>query len=96
MNNQMLLQGDLQKVFDALYYLGMIDSTLEMDWCQEFDFIKNNPYSLAKLLTVVNSSSGNYKNLMETLQNFKQQDLGHLAMIVAHELACSQTNKVIH
>ena len=96
MKNQMLLQGDLQKVFDALYYLGVIDPVLEMNWSKEFDTIRNNPHPLAKILEVVNSSPGNYKDLMEKLQTFKQKDLGHLAMVVAQELACSQTNEVVH
>ena len=96
MEDQMFLQGDLQRIFDALYHLGLIDSVLELDWVEEFDIIKSNPYPLAKILGVVNSSPGNYKDLMGKLQVFKQKDLGHLAMVVAQELACSQTNKVTH
>ena len=37
----MLLQGDLQKVFDALYHLGVIDPVLEMDWSVD-QFFKSN------------------------------------------------------
>ncbi len=96
MESQILLQGDLQRIFDALYHLGVIDPVLEMDWSKEFDIIKSNPYPLVKILGVVNSSPGNYRDLMAKLQTFKQKDLSHLAMVVARELACSQTNEVIH
>lgn len=96
MKDQMLLQGDLQKVFDALYHLGVIDPVLELDWSQEFDTIKSNPYPLVKILGVVNSSPGNYRDLMEQLRDFEQKDLGHLAIIVARELTFLQTDKVVH
>ncbi len=92
----MLLQGDLQKVFDALYHLGIIDPVLEMDWSQEFENIEKNPYQLARVLGVVNSNMGNYQDLMQQLQSFDQKDLSHLAMVVAKELVGFHTNKVIH
>lgn len=92
----MLLQGDLQKVFDALYHLGVIDPVLEMDWAQEFEAIEQNPYQLAEIVGVVNSSMGNYEELMMKLGNFNEKDLGHLAIVVAKELVGFHTNKVIH
>lgn len=92
----MLLQGDLQKVFDALYHLGVIDPVLQMDWTQEFKEIENNPYQLASILGVVNSNIGNYQDLMGQLKEFDQKSLGHLAIVVAKELVSFHTNKVIH
>ena len=92
----MLLQGDLQKVFDALYHLGVIDPVLEMDWSVEFEKIEDNPYQLAEIVGVVNSSLGNYEELMEKLKSYEEKDLGHLAMVVAKELVGFHTNKVIH
>ena len=92
----MLLQGDLQKVFDALYHLGVIDPVLEMDWQQEFKEIERNPHQLASILGVVNTDLGNYEDLMGKLQSFNQKDLSHLAMVVAKELVGFHTNKVIH
>lgn len=92
----MLLQGDLQKVFDALYHLGVIDPVLEMDWSTEFQQIENNPYTLAEIVGVVNSSLGNFEDLMTHLSSYDKKDLGHLAMIVARELVGFHTNKVIH
>ena len=92
----MLLQGDLQKVFDALYHLGVIDPVLEKDWGQEFEAIEKDPYQLAAIIGVVNSSMGNYEDLMMKLESFDSKDLGHLAIVVAKELVSFHTNKVIH
>ena len=92
----MLLQGDLQKVFDALYHLGVIDPVLEMDWSQEFQQIEDNPYHLVEILGIVNTNLGNYEDLMGQLKAFNSKDLGHLAMVVAKELVGFHTNKVIH
>ena len=92
----MLLQGDLQKVFDALYHLGVIDPVLEMDWSEEFEKIEKNPFHLAEIVGVVNTSGGSYEQLMDQLKEFNQKDLSHLAMMVAKELVGFHTNKVIH
>ena len=92
----MLLQGDLQKVFDALYHLGVIDPVLEMDWSQEFKKIEDEPHELARIVGVVNSNLGNYEDLMGQLSSFDKEDLGHLAMVVAKELVGFHTNKVVH
>ena len=92
----MLLQGDLQKVFDALYQMGAIDPALQMDWEKEFKSIARDPHSLARVLGIVNSSLGDYQELVEKLQDFEQKDLGHLAMIVGQELAFFHANRVVH
>lgn len=92
----MLLQGDLQKVFDALFHMGVIDPVLEMDWSIEFQRIEENPYQLAKILSVVNSSPGTYEDLISQLRNFDTKDLSHLAMVVAKELVGFHTNQVVH
>ena len=92
----MLLQGDLQKVFDALYHLGVIDPVLEKDWKQEFKKIEDNPKPLVEVLGVVNSNVGTYQDLMNQLSSFEEEQLSHLAMVVAKELVGFHTNKVIH
>ena len=92
----MLLQGDLQKVFDALYHLGVIDPVLEKDWKQEFKKIEENPRPLVEILGVVNSNLGTYEDLMSQLSSFDEEHLSHLAMVVAKELVGFHTNKVIH
>ena len=92
----MLLQGDLQKVFDALFHLGVIDPVLEKDWQVEFAKIETDPYPLVEVLNVVNSNLGNYEDLMNQLKTFGTEQLSHLAMIVAKELVGFHTNQVIH
>lgn len=92
----MLLQGDLQKIFDALYNLGVIDPVLEMDWAKEFSDIEKNPYPLSKLVGVVNQTSGHIQELIAALQQFEKRELSHLAMIVAKELVSYHGERVIH
>lgn len=92
----MFLQGDLQRVFDALYHLGVIDPVLEMDWTQEFAQIEQNPLSLAKLVNVVNAAQGDTNELVVILKEFEMKDLSHLAMLVAKELVGFHTNKTLH
>lgn len=92
----MLLQGDLQTVFDALFHLGVIDPVLNMDWSEEFEAIERNPNQLAEIVDVVNSNHGNSDDLIGHLKGFEMKDLSHLAMMVAKELVGFHTNKVIH
>ena len=92
----MFLQGDLQKVFDALYHMGVIDPVLEMDWGVEFSAIEQDPRNLIDVVKVVNESQGDVGDLMDELQTFCNQDLSQLAMLVAKELAGFQTNETLH
>ena len=92
----MLLQGDLQKVFDALYHLGVIDPVLDLDWSQEFARIEENPEGLLSILKVVSEDCGSHHDLMGKLESFQMEDLTHLAMLVAKELASSQIEKTLH
>ena len=92
----MLLQGDLQKVFDALYHMGVIDPVLDMDWSVEFEAIEQNPFPLVEIVNVVNNTLGDYQLLIDKLQSFAKKDLNHLLMIVARELASFHGTKVLH
>ena len=92
----MFLQGDLQKVFDALYHMGVIDPVLEMDWRDEFARIDKNPIHLVEVVKVVNDNSGDHNDLIDDLREFGMKDLSHLAMLVAKELVGFQTVKTLH
>ena len=92
----MLLQGDLQKVFDALYHMGVIDPVLEMDWGTEFEKLSSDSTHLERIVQAVNSSGGDYRELMDVLGKFEHHHLGHLAMVVAKELVGFHTNQVLH
>ena len=92
----MFLQGDLQRVFDALFHMGIIDPVLEMDWQAEFKEIERNPLELAQVVNRVNQISGTYQELMPVLQEYDSRALSHLAMLVAKELVGFHTNKTLH
>ncbi len=92
----MLLQGDLQKIFDALYNLGVIDPVLEMDWSEEFHKIEKNPLPLAQIVSVVNATGNKSEDLLTALKKFEKTELSQLAMMVAKELVSYHSEKVIH
>lgn len=92
----MFLQGDLQKVFDALYHMGVIDPVLKMDWSEDFEKIDSEPWRINPVVQVVNRCSGNYEDLITELKRFDQEALSYLAMLVAKELMYFHTNTVVH
>jgi hypothetical protein len=92
----MFLQGDLQRVFDALYHMGVIDPVLKMDWSEEFGKLDTQPWVLKSVLEAVNHCPGSYEELIDELQPFDQQTLNYLAMLVAKELMQFHTNTVVH
>jgi len=92
----MFLQGDLQKVFDALYHMGVIDPVLKMDWTEEFGKLDTQPQILDPVISAVNRCGGDFEDLMDELKTFDQQTLNYLAMLVAKELMYFHTNTVVH
>lgn len=92
----MFLQGDLQRVFDALYHMGVIDPVLKMEWGDDFDKIEKEPALVSPVVDAVNACAGTYEDLMDQLKVFDQQSLNHLAMLVARELMYFHTNNVVH
>lgn len=92
----MLLQGNLQNVFDALYTLGVIDPVLKMDWKAEFPQMQKEMYKVASVIETANENSMSVGKLMNSLKGYDQKSLGYLAMIVAQELVSFKLNKVLH
>lgn len=92
----MFLQGDLQRVFDALYHMGVIDPVLKMDWSQEFEKLETQPWMLEPVITAVNKCKGDYGSLISELEDFDNGILNYLAMLVAKELMHFHSNTVIH
>ncbi|MCB9072074.1 MAG: cytochrome [Bdellovibrionaceae bacterium] len=92
----MFLQGDLQRVFDALYHMGVIDPVLKMDWSNEFEKLDTQPWMLDPVIEAVNKCDGDYNHLMMELQTFDAGILNYLAMLVAKELMYFHSNTVIH
>lgn len=92
----MLLQGDLQKVFDALYGLGAIDPVLKMDWKSEYPKMQKELYKVASIVETVNENGASVGKLMNSLKGYDQKSLNYLAIIVAQELVGFRLNKVLH
>lgn len=92
----MFLQGDLQKVFDALYHMGVIDPVLKMDWTEEFGKLETQPWVLNPVIDTVNRCGGDYEELMDELKTFDEKSLSFLAMLVAKELMYFHTNTIVH
>lgn len=83
----MYLQGNLQKVFDALYHLGVIDPVLEMDWVKALDEATAHFEEISQILEVANNYQDDMELLKTELGKFDQKTLGYLAMEVAREFA---------
>jgi hypothetical protein len=91
----MLLQGDLQAVFDALYSMGVIDPILEKDW-KNFDELEHDTRRIEKVVQTVNSCSGDTDKIIGILKKFDTETLEYLAMEVAREFADFYARKDIH
>lgn len=92
----MFLQGDLQRVFDALYHMGVIDPVLKMDWSEEFGKLDTQPWMLDPIIETVNKCHGDYSALITELEDYDQNILNYLAMLVAKELMYFHTNTIVH
>lgn len=83
----MYLQGNLQKVFDALFHLGVIDPVLEMDWSKALDEMETHWTEISEVMKVANQYQDDPEQLKIELAKFNQTTLGYLAMEVAREFA---------
>ena len=92
----MLLQGDLQAVFDALYHLGVIDPVLDMDWKEIMNEVPEFDAELYEVVAVANSCESNVQSLIEKLERFSEATLCYLAMEVAREFADFHSRDIIH
>ena len=92
----MLLQGNLQTVFDALYNLGIIDPVLDLDWTKEMEAMNDHYDELKKAVDVVNIFQGSPSELLIKLERFDDKILNYLAMEVAREFADFHTREQLH
>jgi hypothetical protein len=83
----MHLQGDLQKLFDALHELGIIDPVLEMDWAKEKAQEKDFELRLSRAVQVANTYQSDTTLLISELEKLDRKTLSFLAMEVAREYA---------
>lgn len=92
----MFLQGNLQRVFDALFEMGIIEPVLEMDWSDAMQDIHKNPDSLFNIVSTVNGHHGDQTDLITELSKFDEKDLSYLAMEVAREFADFHSRNQVH
>ena len=92
----MLLQGDLQIVFDALYQMGVIEPLLKKDWEDSFNNIPKENKTYQDAIKTVNEYAGNLPDLIHKLSDFDRQTLEYLAMEVAREFADYSTRQSVH
>ncbi len=83
----MHLQGDLQKLFDALHQLGIIDPVLKMNWAQERSMQVDYGQRLAHAVQVANTHQTDFTILLSELEKLDSKTLSFLAMEVAREYA---------
>ena len=95
-STSVFLQGNLQAVFDALYYLGVIDPVLEMDWDEAISHMPSYSDSVHEAIQVVNAFKGSGEELAEELRSFDEKTLGFLAMEVAREFADFHARENLH
>lgn len=92
----MLLQGNLQNVFDALYTLGAIDPVLKMDWQKmnkEFDDHMDRVYDSFR---TINKYSDDFTILLKEMEKMDSKTLQYLAMEVAREFCEYQDRSSLH
>ncbi len=92
----MLLQGDLQSVFDALYEVGAVDPMLKMDWHVLHEQVKKNPFQMECVIREINSCRGDRDLMVMTLSKMDQNVVYLLAMEVARELAEFTDRETLH
>lgn len=94
--SSVFLQGNLQNIFDALYYLGIIDPVLEMDWDEALTIMPNYSDEVHGLIQMVNEFKGSGEELAEVLKSYDERTLGYLAMEVAREFADFHAREELH
>jgi hypothetical protein len=85
--DKMLLQGNLQAVFDALYEMGAIDPVLAKDWAESLAEISRDPRRLERAIEAVNACEQRPTAIRQELGRFDERTLEYLAMEVAREYA---------
>ena len=92
----MYLQGELQKVFDALFQLGIIDPLLKKDWKQTLERKKKFGIEVDRAVDVANSFQEDVSVLISRLGSFERSTLEYLAMEVAQEYVEFNERKQVH
>ena len=92
----MLLQGNLQVVFDALYNMGVIDPVLDMDWTTEMEDMSDHYQEFESAVVIANEHQFDEQDLIDHLGRFESKILNFLAMEVAREFADFHAREQVH
>jgi hypothetical protein len=90
------IQGSLQKVFDALFELGVIEPVLKMNWNKHLRELEVGSEELNQAVRVINSCSESPSVLRAELRRFNSHTLEILAMEVAREYASFHSRQALH
>ena len=92
----MLIQGNLQLVFDALYEIGVIDPVLDRDWQEAMDERDQYVHQIDMAVQIVNRVGHERGIMIRELKKLDSKTLEYLAMEVAREFAEYHSRKQIH
>ncbi len=90
------LQGDLQALFDALFFMGAIDPMLKQDWNSIQADLSNHRHLLDCTLKEINACSKDQSELIGKLKSLDSKALQFLTMEVARELAEFADRRSLH
>ena len=92
----MLIQGDLQAVFDALFTVGAIDPVLKMDWSKITNEASQNPSMMEEAVQAINGCAGDRGALVTQLNGLDTKAVHFIAVEVAREFAEFTSRSQIH
>jgi phosphoglucomutase len=95
----MLIQGDLQAVFDALYSVGAIDPVLKMDWAEISEKAQKDVIKLENAILAVNHCDGDREALVQLMQRLNLLEpnlIQYIAVEVAREFAEFSSRSELH
>ncbi len=93
---QRFLQGDLQALFDALFFMGAIDPMLKSDWQSIQTELEVSRPLLETTLKAVNGCGGSPAQLIGMLKELDPKAIQFLTMEVARELAEFADRQSLH
>lgn len=92
----MLLQGNLQAVFDALYTVGAIDPVLKADWSRVTREMEDEPQLVKRAVGVINRCGGDHDRLVRELRAMDSRSVSFVALEVAREFCEFQEREALH
>jgi len=96
MQQSRFIQGNLQAIFDALFFVGAIDPMLQSNWEDVKSEIKDFPRRLDRAIETINQCQGNTSNIVKVLQSLEKGEIQILTMEVGRELAEFADRRSLH